>query len=934
MVRGLSSRLCPCFLALLSLSAGGLVRADEVCDDFPELRTHWSFRVPRCGPTVSLTERDDFLRIHVPDGATAGSDFDSWVGADFAPTLERTDMGNGDWIISTRVELETPPSGTNYHTGLVFYFGPRETNDAVYWGEYSGNGTIAIERAGNGIRPTYVADPGPVSLQVEKAGNEFHFRHRTDDGADWTEDVMYTTEAGQPLATEEPVTSVGLIVKTWGGAGSPDVTADFDSFCLEVPGPLPNVVVTDPIPVSSPISKLQCSQRPDTTIDLTWETCEGSTGETAIRVAGELVKTVPAGTTSATIPPPIPGGTIVNVEVSNGFNPPARCTLARALRDLCDEFDEDSVASGDWTFRTPAAPAVGPTVSFEDNPGFLRFHVPSSADAGQSFDNWVGADAAPTLERYDMGELDWTISTRFSYPEEFGIPVAEHHVGLMFAYGQGTAEDGFNDVTYWGEYLNGTTLRTERTGAAITPLLPYDGAPVSLQIQKTGETVTFSHRQEDTDPWTTDGQYTIQQPYPANAAGSPGKGTPVTRVGLVIKTWGGAPDVVADFDYFCLKVLDSPPKPVASATPDSGTVPAQITFSSEGSTDPSGGTLTYSWDFGDGSPRGEGASVQHTYTSGGLFTVTLTATDNDKNEASATTQVFISDDPAPLTFSRLGTLGGPGLVDVETSGAVPLYCLDVGGNAITAAQENAFFLNKVMTGDFKVRARVTEGSFPTLRARAGLMARLSLDAKSPNAAMLVDSQDDGYAFQVRKVDGQVTTKSGGPVDPARGSFPVWLQLERQGVTLIGSYSTDGTNFTEYSRADMDALNVPQLFVGFAATSGDARSRTQFCTELDFGDSVPVGPTFHRGDADANGSMQLTDAVRILNVLFLGTGEIPCLDAADADDNGSLQLTDAVRILNVLFLGVGTIPAPGSTDSPCGEDPTEDANACESYAPCN
>ncbi len=93
------------------------------------------------------------------------------------------------------------------------------------------------------------------------------------------------------------------------------------------------------------------------------------------------------------------------------------------------------------------------------------------------------------------------------------------------------------------------------------------------------------------------------------------------------------------------------------------------------------------------------------------------------------------------------------------------------------------------------------------------------------------------------------------------------------------------------------------------------------------------PGFSRGDADGNGALQLTDAVRILNVLFLGTGSIGCLDAADADDNGDLQLTDAVRILNVLFLGTGTIPPPGPTGEPCGGDPTEDGLGCGAFPRC-
>jgi hypothetical protein len=91
------------------------------------------------------------------------------------------------------------------------------------------------------------------------------------------------------------------------------------------------------------------------------------------------------------------------------------------------------------------------------------------------------------------------------------------------------------------------------------------------------------------------------------------------------------------------------------------------------------------------------------------------------------------------------------------------------------------------------------------------------------------------------------------------------------------------------------------------------------------------PAFRRGDADASGAANLTDAIRILNVLFLGIGAISCDDAADADDSGAVNLTDAIRILNVLFLGLGSIPPPGSVD--CGIDPVDDGLSACSYASC-
>ena len=95
--------------------------------------------------------------------------------------------------------------------------------------------------------------------------------------------------------------------------------------------------------------------------------------------------------------------------------------------------------------------------------------------------------------------------------------------------------------------------------------------------------------------------------------------------------------------------------------------------------------------------------------------------------------------------------------------------------------------------------------------------------------------------------------------------------------------------------------------------------------------------FHRGDADQNDALELTDAIQILSYLFVGTAtRVPdCEDAADADDNGAIEMTDAIRILHYLFLGRGIIPAPGSTEEACGPDPTtDDPLGCVGYDPVN
>ena len=94
---------------------------------------------------------------------------------------------------------------------------------------------------------------------------------------------------------------------------------------------------------------------------------------------------------------------------------------------------------------------------------------------------------------------------------------------------------------------------------------------------------------------------------------------------------------------------------------------------------------------------------------------------------------------------------------------------------------------------------------------------------------------------------------------------------------------------------------------------------------------PPSGQFKRGDADAVGVINLTDGVFLLNFLFLGGPEPPCLDAADVNDDGVLNITTAVFVFNWLFLG-GPLPsAPGPAT--CGPDPTADDLDCASYDNC-
>ena len=89
-------------------------------------------------------------------------------------------------------------------------------------------------------------------------------------------------------------------------------------------------------------------------------------------------------------------------------------------------------------------------------------------------------------------------------------------------------------------------------------------------------------------------------------------------------------------------------------------------------------------------------------------------------------------------------------------------------------------------------------------------------------------------------------------------------------------------------------------------------------------------SFRRGDANTDGWTDISDPLRVLLSLFENSEELLCADAADTDDNGSLEVTDAVRTLNYLFLQQ---PPPLPPWPGCGEDPTEDELECTKFDAC-
>ncbi len=128
--------------------------------------------------------------------------------------------------------------------------------------------------------------------------------------------------------------------------------------------------------------------------------------------------------------------------------------------------------------------------------------------------------------------------------------------------------------------------------------------------------------------------------------------------------------------------------PVCDADgPYAGNPGAPITFDGTGSSDPDGTIVSYAWDFGDGT-TGSGATPTHTYASPGVYTVTLTVTDDDAASSTCETSATIGDAAERASAVRCGrpVLGRPpaspisfdGTGSSDPDGTIVSYAWDFG----------------------------------------------------------------------------------------------------------------------------------------------------------------------------------------------------------------------------------------------------------------
>jgi PKD repeat protein len=126
--------------------------------------------------------------------------------------------------------------------------------------------------------------------------------------------------------------------------------------------------------------------------------------------------------------------------------------------------------------------------------------------------------------------------------------------------------------------------------------------------------------------------------------------------------------------------------PVADATVNKTRpgIGLSVQFDASASTDPDGQSLSYIWDFGDGSTPVGGNPLDHIYKKPGIYTATVTASDGtDQDQATVEVDVNITEDWMSQSF---GTISQMVVYDIDNDGTKEIIfgaVEDLSGNDVT-----------------------------------------------------------------------------------------------------------------------------------------------------------------------------------------------------------------------------------------------------------
>lgn len=272
------------------------------------------------------------------------------------------------------------------------------------------------------------------------------------------------------------------------------------------------------------------------------------------------------------------------------------------------------------------------------------------------------------------------------------------------------------------------------------------------------------------------------------------------------------------------------------------------------------------WDFGDGGLSAQ-THPQHTFVDVGSFTVVLRV---------------IGPGALEDTMQRV--------VQVEA----PIFTLEIPDQQVLPGQSEVWFpidvAHSVEIQGFQLLVQYDPSVLTFLRNETAQTAVAALTPEFHETSERVGLVQVGCIFDfLEPIDGRALS----------AGFNRFTHL----VFGVDADAVPGTT-TEVAvvqESILSDLQTSLIVEGFSAfgvlDSAEVRVRSL----------TPEPKLFLRGDANDDSTINIADSVFLLNWLFSGGEEPPCVHAADVQDRGKVDISDPIFLLNYLFQG-GESPA--------------------------
>jgi regulation of enolase protein 1 (concanavalin A-like superfamily) len=175
-----------------------------------------------------------------------------------------------------------------------------------------------------------------------------------------------------------------------------------------------------------------------------------------------------------------------------------------------------------------------------------------------------------------------------------------------------------------------------------------------------------------------------------------------------------------------------------------------------------------------------------------------------------------------LNLNSATDIGAPAVRGSTTRIDDQSYDVLAGGKDIWGSRDQFHLYGKPLSGDFDIQTHVAFAGGTGATAKAGLMARESLDPASRNVAVLATPGEPGCWMQVRRATASDTFNFKGK--DAFSDRGMWVRLTRVGNEFTASSSTDGKAWNPVGRETLEL--PPKLYVGLAASAGDEKTSIQ------------------------------------------------------------------------------------------------------------